>query len=237
MPNNFFNFKQFSINQSDCAMKVGTDGVLLGAWSDIKNINTILDIGTGTGLIAIMMAQKSNAFINAIEIDKKASQQATQNIENCKWSNQIDVENISFQDYIKQVVVKFDLIVTNPPYFSRSMKSVAKQRTLARHDDSLPLNDLFKGVAELLSKNGRFCLILPYQEKINAIALAQSQKLYCNNILNIKPTTHKPPKRILMEFNNQQDEFQENTIAIEHQQRHEYTDEYKLLTKNFYLAF
>lgn len=237
MPNNYFNFKQFSIDQSDCAMKVGTDGVLLGAWANTQNINTILDIGTGTGLIAIMIAQRSNAQIYAIEIDKKASQQATQNIENCKWNKRIAVKNISFQDYIQQTVLKFDLIVTNPPYFSRSMKSAAKQRNLARHDDSLPLKDLFKGVAELLSINGKFCLILPYEEKTNAITLAQNKKLFCNNILNIKPTTDKQPKRILLEFSNQQNKLKENIIAIEHQQRHEYTDEYKLLTKDFYLAF
>ena len=117
------------------------------------------------------------------------------------------------------------------------MKSTAKQRNLARHDDSLPLTILFAGVTELLSVNGKFCLILPYEEKANVIALAQNNKLFCNNILNIKPTINKQYKRILMEFSCKQNILKENTIAIEEQERHVYTNEYKLLTKDFYLAF
>ena len=129
MPNDYFKFKQFTIHQDKCAMKVGTDGVLLGAWAECANAKGILDIGTGTGLIALMIAQRSNAKIDAVEIDETASKQAKENIKKSLWNDRIEILNISFQDFSKSTNEKYDLIVSNPPYFQNSLYAPDEKRT------------------------------------------------------------------------------------------------------------
>lgn len=238
MPNSSFAFKQFTINQDKCAMKVGTDAVLLGAWVMPNGSQNILDIGTGTGIIALMIAQKSKAHIEAIDIDEHAVLQARQNVLESKFKDQIAVSHISFQEFVKLANKKFNLIVTNPPYFEQSLKSVDVQRSSARHADVLPFEDLLDGVIRLLDPKGKFCLILPRIEAERFRELAEKRGLYLSKLLRIKSRPDKETeKRHLMQFEFTPSEFSENTLVIESGERHHYTPEYKELTKDYYVNF
>ncbi|MHC1705819.1 MAG: tRNA1(Val) (adenine(37)-N6)-methyltransferase [Tenuifilaceae bacterium] len=236
MGKNYFRFKQFVIKQEVAAMKVGTDGVLLGAWVDLKNVNNVLDIGTGSGIIALMIAQRCNANIKAVEIDLASAQQAKANFESSPWSNRLEIHNTSFQNYFETSSAKFDLLVSNPPYFTNSLKSQTEDRNLVRHTDLLPNSDLLNGVIKLLSAKGRFCAVFPYAEGNVFIAQAASYGLYCNKKLYIQSKPEKPILRILVDFSFEKRRLMEDNLSI-HREDSEYTDEYKLLTKDFYLAF
>jgi tRNA1Val (adenine37-N6)-methyltransferase len=238
MPSTSFAFKQFIINQDKCAMKVGTDAVLLGAWIIPNGSKRILDVGAGTGVIALMLAQKTDAQIDAIDIDEEAFIQAKQNVSESKFSNQITVTHSSFQEYAKMIDKKYDLIVTNPPYFEQSLKSSDEQRSHARHADVLPFEELLDGVLKLLDEKGKFCLILPTLEAIKFRTLAEKKGLNLSKLLRVKSRIDKDvEKRHLMQFEFKPSEFSEKTIAIEQDERHQYTDEYKELTKDYYLHF
>ncbi len=237
MPQQHFEFKQFKINQDKCAMKVGTDAVLLGSWVDASDAKSILDIGTGTGIIALMMAQKSQAKIDALDIDENAFLQAKENIYACKWKDRLAVHHISFQEYASVVSEKYDLIVSNPPYFIDSSKANAESRTAARHTDSLSFEELLNGVILLLTKKGKFCVILPYKEAELFRDMAKAKKLHIQKILRVKTRADKTEKRLLMQFEFNPTTFSESSILIEEDERHSYSDAYKELTKEFYLAF
>ena len=146
MPNSSFEFKQFTIKQDKCAMKVGTDAVLLGSWATANGSHLILDVGTGTGIIAMMLAQKTIAHIDAIDIDELACIQAAQNVSESKFFGRVEVMHTSLQQYVKNAQKKYDLIITNPPYFEQSLKSSDEQRSCARHADVLPFDELIDGV-------------------------------------------------------------------------------------------
>jgi len=238
MPNTSLAFKQFTIKQDKCAMKVGTDAVLLGAWVLPNGSKQILDIGTGTGVIALMLAQKTQAHIDAIDIDENACLQAGQNIKESIFPSIISVKHISLQEYSKTTETKYDLIVTNPPYFEQSFKSSDEQRSHARHADVLPFEVLLEGVLKLLSEKGKFCLILPTLEAIKFRALAEKRGLHLSKLLRIKSRIDKETEiRHLMQFEAKPTEFSEKTIAIELTERHHYTEEYKDLTKDYYVNF
>jgi len=238
MPGTSFAFKQFIIKQDKCAMKVGTDAVLLGAWVFPNGSIQILDIGTGTGVVALMLAQKTDAHIDAIDIDTNAFNQASQNALESKFSNQISVIHSSLQDYANVAGKKYNLIVTNPPYFEQSLKSIDEQRSFARHADVLPFEELIEGVIKLLDPKGKFCLILPTLEAEKFRDLAQKRGLFLSKLLRVKSKVNKDTdKRHLMQFEFTPTEFSEKTIAIELDERHQYTDDYKLLTKDYYLNF
>lgn len=238
MPNTSFAFKQFIIKQDKCAMKVGTDAVLLGAWVVPNGSKNVLDIGTGTGVIALMLAQKTKAHIDAIDIDENAFVQAKQNVSESKFSNQISVTHTSLQEYSKSAGIKYNLIVTNPPYFEQSLKSTDEQRSFARHADVLPFEELIDGVIKLLDQKGKFCLILPTLEAEKFRVLAQKKGLFLSKLLRVKSKVNKDTdKRYLMQFEITPTEFSEQTIAIEQEERHHYTDDYKELTKDYYLNF
>lgn len=238
MPSTSFAFKQFIIKQDKCAMKVGTDAVLLGAWIIPNGSKYILDIGTGTGVIALMLAQKTDAQIDAIDIEEEAFIQAKQNVSESKFSNQICVTHSSFQDYSKTTDKKYNLIVTNPPFFEQSLKSSDEQRSHARHADVLPFEELLDGVLKLLDHKGKFCLILPTLEAIKFRALAEKKGLNLSKLLRVKSRIDKDTEiRHLMQFEVKPSEFSEHTIAIELTERHEYTADYKELTKDYYLNF
>ncbi len=232
-----FEFKQFSINQSNCAMKVGTDAVLLGAWVQINEAQNILDIGTGTGVIAIMLAQKSDSDIVALDIDVKACEQSRENIKNSPWPQKIKVYNESLQNYCCNHNEKFDLIVSNPPFFIDAYKSAEEARNQARHTDQLPFNDLVNCAVKLLKPNGRICIILPTKESIKFIALAIAQHLFLTKITHVKTTQYKDEKRQLLQFEFTNKELIEETLVIEQEERHCYSKEYKELTKDYYLSF
>ncbi len=231
-----FVFKQFKILQDKCAMKVGTDAVLLGSWVNASNAKTILDIGTGTGIIALMLAQKSDATIDAIDIDKNAFLQASENIAGCKWKERIQIHHISLQQYSTDSP-KYDLIVSNPPYFVDSSKASEESRTNARHTDQLPFSDLLNGVLNLLNPTGSFYVILPTKESQVFRDMAEEQNLFLTKLTRVITLADRPEKRLLMQFEFTKKALEENFITIEKDERHSYTDEYKELTKDYYLAF
>jgi tRNA1Val (adenine37-N6)-methyltransferase len=237
MPNDYFRFKQFTIYQDKCAMKVGTDGVLLGSWADCKNAKSILDIGTGTGLIALMLAQRSNVKIDAVEIDEEASSQAKENVAKSDWKDSIQILNLPFQEFCKSTNAKYDLIVSNPPYFQNSLFAPDKKRTDARHNSNLELEELLDGAIKLLNDNGVFSLILPYVEGTMFILKASEKNLFCTCQTKVLPRPNREPKRLLLEFMKIKKPLVEQEIIIELNKRHEYSDAYKNLTKEFYLAF
>jgi tRNA1Val (adenine37-N6)-methyltransferase len=237
MHNKFFRFKQFTIHHDRCAMKVGTDGVLLGAWINIDNSKKILDIGTGSGLIAIMLGQRSNASIEAIEIDQSAFTQATENISNCLWNSRILVQNISLQEFTSILQKKFDLIVCNPPFFEKSLKSSLPLRNMARHDKMLTHSEIIGCVVKILNPGGRFGLIIPYTEGIQFIAKASKKGLFCIRKTSVKTKPHSTVKRLLMEFSTIPEYCLENSLIITGERDEEFSKEYKDLTKDFYLNF
>jgi tRNA1Val (adenine37-N6)-methyltransferase len=233
-----FEFKQFTIKQDKCAMKVGTDAVLLGAWTSCRDAESILDIGTGTAVIALMLAQKCEAYIDAIEIDENAFNQAVENANASKWSKRVNIHHISLQNFAAVPRIKYDLIVSNPPYFIDSSKASDVERTKARHADMLPFADLVVGAKKLLSDKGRLCVILPLKEGALFRDIAESKGLYLSNLTRVRTTQDKQTeKRWLMQFEFKPSSFSENSIVIEKDKRHEYSDEYKELTKDYYLAF
>ena len=183
MPNNHFSFKQFTIFQDKSSFKVGTDGVLLGAVGAVNGAKKILDIGTGTGLIAIMLAQRSEAGIVAIEPDEESYKQACDNVTLCPWSSRIDVENSDFQSY-NPGKEKFDLIVTNPPYFTNSLKNPDTRKSSARHNDSLTSVEILKGATKILEVDGKLQLILPMPKEI--FLLLKHRSLVCIAIICLK---------------------------------------------------
>lgn len=238
MPNTSFAFKQFTIKQDQCAMKVGTDAVLLGSWVVPNGSQQILDIGTGTGVIALMLAQKTTAHIDAIDIDENAFLQARQNVMESNFAGKITVMHCTLQEYSKTVEKKYNLIVTNPPYFEQSLKSTDEHRSFARHADVLPFEELIDGVLKLLDVKGKFCLILPTLEAEKFRIMAQKKGLFLSKLLRVKSNVKKDTdKRYLMQFEFTPTEFSEKTIAIEEEERHQYTSDYIELTKDYYVNF
>jgi tRNA1Val (adenine37-N6)-methyltransferase len=236
MANNYFSFKQFTIHQEKSVFKVGTDGVLLGAAAEVTGISKILDIGSGTGLIAIMSAQRSNAEIVAIEPDHESYIQTCENVKLCRWSDRIKVEHTNLQEYSKESI-KFDLIVTNPPYFTNSIRNPDPHKSAARHNDSLSPEELLEGVSKLLNDVGRFQLIMPYVEGNIFIAEANKYGLYCNSILKIKPLPSSEVRRLILSFSREQQKVTEKFLTIEHGRRYDFTEDYINLTKDYYLKF
>ena len=234
MSNSYFQFKQFTIEQDRCAMKVGTDGVLLGAWTDVSGVQSILDIGTGTGLIALMLAQRSSAAIYGIEIDTNAAAQAIENVNNSPWRERIKIEVTSLQVFVKNTDCRFDLIVSNPPYFNKSLKNPDIQRSVARHADSLSQEDLITAACALLSDSGRLSVILPAAEGEGFILRAESSWLYCSKKTKVIPRIGVPEKRLLLEFSRMKGVCREDSLLIE-KARHDYSDLFKGLTKEYYL--
>jgi tRNA1Val (adenine37-N6)-methyltransferase len=235
MANDYFSFKQFTIYQNKSAFKVGTDGVLLGACADITGVKRILDIGTGTGLIAIMLAQRCDAEIVAVEPDNDSYIQCLGNVGLCRWKERIRVENVSLQDY--NADMKFDLVITNPPWFSESLKNPDPGKSASRHNDSLTNDDLLNGVSRLMAEDGRLQVIMPKVEGNLFIADSVRYGFFCNNILKIRPLPMSDIRRLILTFSRQRLRPVEKFLTIEHGNRHEFTEEYINLTKDFYLKF
>lgn len=236
MANNYFNFKQFTIVQEKSAFKVGTDGVLLGAAANVSDKHKALDIGTGTGLISLMIAQRCNAEITAIESDNESFSEALDNVNKSLWSSRITVINTYLQNY-SPVEKKFDLIVSNPPFFIDSLKNPDRRKSAARHNDSLTSAQLLSGVSRLLESNGIFQVIMPYVEGNMLIAEASEFGLFCSDILKIRPLPASEIRRIILTFSGERKKATEKFLTIERGARHEFTDEYINLTKDFYLKF
>lgn len=228
-----FQFKQFNIIQEKSAMKVGTDGVLLGAWSDVANAQNVLDIGAGTGLISLMVAQRNqNSEITAIEIDENAYLECEKNFAASPWSEKLKIINTDLKLFPKEK--PFDLIISNPPFFNNTFKAETEERNKARQTESLSFEDLLFCTASLLSKNGKAYFIIPFLEEENFIALAEQQKMYLNKKTRVKGNINTAVKRSLLEFSFKEKKVIESELVIEIS-RHVYTTDYIALTKDFYL--
>ena len=232
-----FQFKQFTINQDKTAMKVGTDGVLLGAWAPTENHPfSILDIGTGTGVIALMLAQRTAAQqIDALEIDESAYEQAVDNFENSPWSDRLFCFHAGLDEFIDEPEDEYDLIVSNPPFYAEDYKTENQQRDLARFQDAMPFEDLIEAADLLLSESGILAIIIPYKEEQKFISLAKDFELFPTKITRVKGMPTTEIKRSLLALSrNETIDFSVDELIIE-TARHEYTPEYIALTKDFYL--
>ncbi len=237
MMNDSFEFKQFIINQDKCAMKIGTDGVLLGAWANSKEAFSILDIGTGTGVIALQLAQRTYAeLIDALEIDADTFEQAVENFEQSDWGDRLFCYHASLQEFVDEIDEKYDFIISNPPFFNSTYKEgeISDKRVLARHSESLSYKELLSSTSKLLSKIGECAFIIPFDEEDIFLRIAEGLGLFPNRITRVKGTANSPTKRSLLQlsFNKTELETLELIIEIE---RHVYTQDYINLVKDFYL--
>ncbi|WNJ21572.1 methyltransferase [Pontibacter sp. G13] len=230
-----FRFKEFEIEQDRCAMKIGTDGILLGAWANVSDRKRILDVGTGTGLIALMAAQRNGeASLMGIEPDPDAADQARQNMEGSPWAGRLAVENVRLQDW--QPDIQYDCILSNPPYFPTGIRSADDRRAAARHMDGLPLQALLRHSERLLDESGMLSLILPIDQRSPLLSLAEADGWKLRRMVEVKPIAHKPPFRILVELGRQvlkEPDFQE--LTIQSGGANEYSEEFRTLTHPFYL--
>lgn len=217
-------------------MKIGTDSVLLGAWASIeKRPYSILDIGAGTGILPLMLAQRSDAqLIDAIEIDDNAYEQCVDNFEQSPWGDRLFCYHASIEEFVDEVEDKYNLIICNPPFYSEDFKSKNKSRDLARFQDAMPFEQLLKSVSKLLSENGVFSVVIPFQEENRFVKLASNFNLFPNRKLHVRGNPNSEVKRSLLEFSFQNTHIKTSGLIIE-TERHKYTQDYINLTKDFYL--
>ena len=235
MANSFFKFKQFTVYHDKCAMKVGTDGVLLGAWCCTDDCKRVLDVGCGTGLISLMIAQRSYSHIDAIDIDEGACLQATENVNNSPYAEQIDVFHTSLADFAMTQHPPYNLIVSNPPFFNNSLKCPNKQRSTARHADTLPLPDLIADCKKLLAPGGKLCLILPSDQSASLENIIQENHLFLSKRTDVHPTPFAATKRILVEYATQPVPSPIYDSLVIEKERHQYSEEFIKLAKAYYL--
>ncbi|MGL4928608.1 MAG: tRNA1(Val) (adenine(37)-N6)-methyltransferase [Plesiomonas sp.] len=235
---NGFTFKQFFVAHDRCAMKVGTDGILLGAWSPINGAAKILDIGSGTGLIALMLAQRTPADtqITAVELDNTAAEQAQENIAASPWQHKIRLSNQSIQQFSQHNLLKFDLVVSNPPYFESGVACRDTARDAARYTDTLSHEVLLQSACRVLAPTGRVCLVLPFDVAEPICALAQNFGLFCYQAVAVFSREGKKAQRILLEFGFVRQDRQDKKLVI-NEKSGIYHCNYRDLTKDFYLFF
>lgn len=231
-----FQFKQFTVNQDQCAMKIGTDAVLLGAWTSIEtNPFSILDIGAGTGVLSLMLAQRSHAeVIEALEIDDSAYEQCVDNFEQSPWNDRLFSYHASLEEFAEEIEDKYDLIVCNPPFYAEDYKTESSQRDLARFQDAMPFEHLLDSVVTLLSEEGIFSVVVPFSEEKKFITLASQASLFPEQILHVRGNPSSEIKRSLIEFSFVKKNLEIKELIIE-TSRHIYTEDYINLTKDFYL--
>lgn len=231
-----FHFKQFSVRHDRSGMKVGTDGVLLGAWVHVQNAKSILDIGTGTGVIALMLAQRTepNITIDAIEIDGDAIEDASENFSSSPWKNRLTLHHKRIQEF--NTSEKFDLIVSNPPYFIDSFKPPDDQRVIARHTESLSFPELLKVTEKLLSDKGKLNVVLPYTEGLQFIDMVEKNGFYCSRKWSFRTRKEKAIERFLLEFSRIKTDLDENEILL-YNSNENWSEKYQKLTRDFYLKF
>jgi tRNA1Val (adenine37-N6)-methyltransferase len=232
-----FSFKNFDVQQDKCAMKIGTDAVLLGAWCPIENRpNSILDIGAGTGILSLMLAQRSEAYqIDAIEIDENAYEQCVENFENSPWSDRLFCFHAGLDEFIEEPEDLYDIIISNPPFYSEDFKTNSSQRDLARFQDAMPFEELVEAADLLLSENGIFAVIIPYKEEESFMDLCAAVELFPVKVTRVKGSHNTPIVRSMMAFKRYELSVLEADELVIEINRHEYTDDYINLTKDFYL--
>lgn len=232
-----FQFKQFSVSQSQSAMKIGTDNVLLGAWTPIDNHpERILDIGAGTGILSLMLAQRCDAeTIDAIEIDENAYVECTENFENSPWGDRLFCYFASFQEFVIEMNDEpYDLIISNPPFYTSEYKTEKTARNQARFEDALPFNILIEGASQLLSDEGTFAVIIPFSEHDSFVKKAANHGLFPFKMTHIKGNPQADVKRSLIAFSKINQPCVIDLMIIE-KERNVYTEKYIELTKYFYL--
>lgn len=235
-----FRFKQFSIWHDQCAMKVNTDGILLGAWSNLTSAKSILDIGSGTGLIALMLAQKvseakQNSQITAVEIDSAAANQASANVARSPWSQQIEVIEQDIQSFSLECSTKFDLLVSNPPYFTNSLKAQGEARDKARHNDGLSFDDLLESAEKLCSDSATFNLILPSNEADRLLKLAPEFNWHLKSRCLVATVTGKKPTRSLLSLTRTKVVTPTFTELVIRDKTNSYTQKFTELCRAYYL--
>ncbi|MBY0488084.1 MAG: methyltransferase [Flavobacteriaceae bacterium] len=232
-----FQFKQFTVQQDKCAMKIGTDSVLLGAWCPIDNNPfSVLDIGAGTGILSLMLAQRSYAEqIDSLEIDEEAYEQCVENFENSPWSDRLFCFHAGLDEFVDEPEDEYDIIISNPPFYSEDFKTNSAQRDLARFQDALPFEDLIEAADLLLSENGIFAVIIPFKEEERFIDLCAEVELFPVKVTRVKGSHTTPIVRSLLAFKRYELSVLTADELVIEINRHEYTDDYINLTKDFYL--
>lgn len=229
-----FRFKQFSVNDDRCGHKVGTDSIVLGCWATANSAAQILDIGTGCGLLALMLAQRfPNAQVTAVEIDKQACGQAEQNLRQSPFADRLDTVNVDVRRF--RPSASFDLIVCNPPYFASSLQPDDDARAAARHDNQLTFSELTEVVVRLLNQRGQFCAVLPFRRASEFMDTATDRGLSLTRRCNVSPTPESEPKRSLLSFGRQEPETVEFSELLVEESRHQYAAGYVELAKEFLL--
>ena len=234
MSNPYFRFKQFTTYHDRCAMKVGTDGVLLGAWCDVTGCREIVDVGTGSGLIALMLAQRGGANITGVEIDAAAAAQAAENAALSPFAERVKIVCASFADFAAESEGKYDRVVSNPPYFIDSLKPGNAARSLARHTGTMDYRQLVANSCRLLSESGRLAVILPYDHFDLFAGVADEYHLSLCRKTVVYPKPDAAPRRVLMEWGKAPCLCVDDTLVVE-VERHIYSDDFKRLTQEFYL--
>ncbi|WP_299124971.1 methyltransferase [uncultured Tenacibaculum sp.] len=234
-----FKFKEFTVDQDKTAMKIGTDAVLLGAWCNLGEFpDAILDIGSGTGVISLMLAQRSDAMtIDAVEIDEGAYEQTVENFEQSDWGDRLFCYSATFNDFAEEMAEEeevYDVIVSNPPFYTDDFETKDEARNKARFTSSLTFEDLLAGVSKILSTNGLFSVIIPFKEEKSFVQLAKENELFVQRVCRVKGNETSEIKRSMLTFSFQEQEVKEEELIIE-KERHQYTDAYIELTKDFYL--
>jgi len=231
MGNPSFRFRQFEVFHDRCAMKVGTDGVLLGAWVDPGAARRILDVGAGCGLIALILAQRSGAVVDGVEFDPEAAKQAAENVAASPWAGRVHIFEDDFNDYSNGL---YDLIVSNPPFFRKSLKTPVKERTQARHADTLSYEMLIRKSAQMLTPEGRFSVILPAASAPDFEELCWQNKLYLSKCCEVISVEGLAPKRVLMTFSLRRSDIVRSSLILETSD-HRRTGEFSALTAGLYL--
>lgn len=234
MSNPYFRFKQFTIYQDRTAMKISTDGIVLGACCEFGKAKKVLDVGTGTGLLSLMVAQKSLADITAVEINQDAYNQAIENVEKSKFASRIKVVNGDFIKLFSDSAEHFDYIVSNPPFFRNSLKSSSQGRSIARHEDSLPFEKFVPTVARLLTSGGTFSVILPESERLyfNRLCIANGMHI-CGKTI-VKSFENSDPLRVILHFSKSFLPMKQEALVI-YSTQNVYTQQFKNLVKDFYI--
>jgi len=234
-----FRFKEFTVNQDKAAMKVGTDAVMLGAWCHIGNeVETILDVGAGTGVLSLMLAQRSEAMaIDAVELEVNAFEQCVDNFEQSNWGDRLFCYHSSFQGFAKEMKEEgeeYDLVISNPPFYNGSYKSINKERNKARFIESLSFLELISGVVDVLSENGVFVVVVPFIVKDEFEKMALGKGLFLSRVCDVQGSVCSKVVRSLMEFSFEETIVRRENMVIE-KERNEYTSEYLKLVSDFYL--
>ncbi|MCL3779996.1 methyltransferase domain-containing protein [Prolixibacteraceae bacterium JC049] len=230
-----FQFKEFTVVQQQSAMKVNTDSILLGSWADVSEANYVLDIGTGTGLLALMVAQRNTqAIIDAIDIDLPAVEEATLNFSNSKFSDRLNCFHQPLQSFATNSEKKYDLVITNPPYFEEGLVSPDTQRGNARHTNSLSFLDLIQGATQFLNTDGKLAMVIPIEARERIISIAQKHSLHLNRELQVQPTPTKPFNRSFLQFSFKKSDVTFQKLSI-YNTNSSYSECFKTYTKLFYL--